>query len=84
MIQSSQEMLKYSSAEPGADDLKTALDCMLTVIKYVNDTMHQVAITGFEVCINSSRAPSVGLVIKTQEDMVGPSKLDWTCLSPQG
>ncbi|XP_033637412.1 guanine nucleotide exchange factor DBS-like isoform X5 [Asterias rubens] len=42
------EMLKYSSAEPGADDLKTALDCMLTVIKYVNDTMHQVAITGFE------------------------------------
>ncbi|XP_038050997.1 guanine nucleotide exchange factor DBS-like [Patiria miniata] len=42
------EMLKYSSLEPGAEDLKTALDCMLTVIKYVNDTMHQVAITGFE------------------------------------
>ncbi|XP_022095284.1 guanine nucleotide exchange factor DBS-like isoform X4 [Acanthaster planci] len=42
------EMLKYSSLEPGTDDLQTALDCMLTVIKYVNDTMHQVAITGFE------------------------------------
>ena len=42
-------MLKYSSLEQGAEDLRAALDCMLTVLKYVNDSMHQVAITGFQV-----------------------------------
>ena len=46
------EMLKYSSLEQGAEDLRAALDCMLTVLKYVNDSMHQVAITGFQVIIN--------------------------------
>lgn len=42
------EMLKYSECEEGADDLQAATDCMLTVLKYVNDSMHQVAITGFQ------------------------------------
>ncbi|XP_030837680.1 guanine nucleotide exchange factor DBS isoform X7 [Strongylocentrotus purpuratus] len=42
------EMMRYSPMEKGADDLQAALDCMLTVLKYVNDSMHQVAITGYE------------------------------------
>ncbi|XP_072033111.1 guanine nucleotide exchange factor DBS-like [Amphiura filiformis] len=42
------EMLKYSALEKGSEDLEAALDCMLTVLKYVNDSMHQVAITGFQ------------------------------------
>ncbi|XP_072180482.1 guanine nucleotide exchange factor DBS-like [Diadema setosum] len=42
------EMLRYSSLEKGAEDLQAALDCMLTVLKYVNDSMHQVAITGYD------------------------------------
>ncbi|XP_041482446.1 guanine nucleotide exchange factor DBS-like isoform X5 [Lytechinus variegatus] len=42
------EMMRYSPMEKGADDLQSALDCMLTVLKYVNDSMHQVAITGYD------------------------------------
>lgn len=30
-------------------ELKKALDCMLIVLKCVNDSMHQIAITGFPV-----------------------------------
>ena len=45
-------MLRYSSLDKGAEDLQTALDCMLTVLKYVNDSMHQVAITGYEVSLS--------------------------------
>lgn len=37
-----------SSASPdAAEALQAALDCMLVVLKCVNDSMHQVAITGF-------------------------------------
>ncbi|XP_071951044.1 guanine nucleotide exchange factor DBS-like isoform X5 [Antedon mediterranea] len=42
------EMLKYSAAETGVSDLQKALDCMLHVLKFVNDSMHQIAITGFD------------------------------------
>ncbi|XP_033106300.1 guanine nucleotide exchange factor DBS-like isoform X4 [Anneissia japonica] len=42
------EMLKYSATETGFSDLQKALDCMLHVLKFVNDSMHQIAITGFE------------------------------------
>ncbi|PIK60646.1 putative guanine nucleotide exchange factor DBS [Apostichopus japonicus] len=42
------EMMKYSADEEGSEDLQAATDCMMTVLKYVNDSMHQVAITGFQ------------------------------------
>ena len=33
----------------GQSDLQEAVDAMLEVLKYVNDSMHQIAITGFYV-----------------------------------
>ncbi|KFM76529.1 Guanine nucleotide exchange factor DBS, partial [Stegodyphus mimosarum] len=40
-----QDLLKF--CDENIVELKGALDTMLTVLKYVNDSMHQVAITGF-------------------------------------
>ena len=45
-----QEMLKYNTqSDTGVVELEEALESMLAVIKYVNDIMHQVAITGYDV-----------------------------------
>ncbi|XP_054708751.1 LOW QUALITY PROTEIN: guanine nucleotide exchange factor DBS-like [Uloborus diversus] len=44
-----QDLLKF--CEESIVELKEALDTMLTVLKYVNDSMHQVAITGFHGCL---------------------------------
>jgi len=41
------EMLKYTESSLGSDELQAALDTILGVLKYVNDIMHQVAITGY-------------------------------------
>ena len=41
------EMLKYTSVGEGSEQLQLAVDTMLSVLKYVNDLMHQIAITGF-------------------------------------
>ncbi len=43
------EMLKYTGLSDGGIDLQQAVDSMLSVLKYVNDLMHQIAITGFPV-----------------------------------
>lgn len=40
--------------EEERSDLEAALDSMLSVLKYVNDIMHQVAITGFPVSLHFS------------------------------
>ena len=42
-------MLKYTNDDASKGELKDALQTMLGVLKYVNDIMHQVAITGFPV-----------------------------------
>ncbi|XP_064195037.1 guanine nucleotide exchange factor DBS-like isoform X2 [Anguilla rostrata] len=42
------EMLKCSESADGAVELKDALATVLDIIKSVNDSMHQIAITGFE------------------------------------
>ncbi|XP_014681378.1 PREDICTED: guanine nucleotide exchange factor DBS-like isoform X2 [Priapulus caudatus] len=41
------EMLRYTDNEDGNCDIQEALHAMLGVLKYVNDIMHQAAITGF-------------------------------------
>ncbi|XP_076323895.1 guanine nucleotide exchange factor DBS isoform X2 [Tachypleus tridentatus] len=41
------DLLKYTDDETAQEELQEALDTMLDVLKYVNDSMHQVAITGF-------------------------------------
>ncbi|XP_059481184.1 guanine nucleotide exchange factor DBS-like isoform X2 [Neocloeon triangulifer] len=42
------DLLRYSEDLPNSlKELQSALDCMLVVLKCVNDSMHQVAITGF-------------------------------------
>lgn len=50
-----QELLKYSKSCEGADDLQEALTSILGILKAVNDSMHLIAITGYEV-----RAQPVG------------------------
>ncbi|XP_029981030.1 guanine nucleotide exchange factor DBS isoform X2 [Sphaeramia orbicularis] len=42
------EMLKYSKTCEGADDLQEALSSILGILKAVNDSMHLIAITGYE------------------------------------
>lgn len=44
-----QEMLKYSKNCEGAEDLQEALTSILGILKAVNDSMHQIAITGYDV-----------------------------------
>uniref|UniRef100_A0A8C5CBN0 MCF.2 cell line derived transforming sequence like n=1 Tax=Gadus morhua TaxID=8049 RepID=A0A8C5CBN0_GADMO len=42
------EMLKYSKGCEGTDDLQEALSSILGILKAVNDSMHLIAITGYE------------------------------------
>lgn len=44
-----QEMLKYSKGCDGCEDLQEALSSILGILKAVNDSMHLIAITGYEV-----------------------------------
>ncbi|CAH2223467.1 guanine nucleotide exchange factor DBS isoform X1 [Pelobates cultripes] len=46
------EMLKYSRSCEGAEDLQEALASILGILKAVNDSMHQIAITGYEGNLN--------------------------------
>uniref|UniRef100_G3THX8 MCF.2 cell line derived transforming sequence n=1 Tax=Loxodonta africana TaxID=9785 RepID=G3THX8_LOXAF len=41
------ELIKYSRDCEGTDQLKEALDTMLELLKSLNDSMHQIAITGY-------------------------------------
>ena len=45
----SQELLKYSPGSERTSELQGALAAMLELLKSVNDSMHQIAITGYEV-----------------------------------
>ncbi|XP_078142064.1 guanine nucleotide exchange factor DBS isoform X2 [Centroberyx gerrardi] len=42
------ELLKYSKGCEGTDDLQDALSSILGILKAVNDSMHLIAITGYE------------------------------------
>ncbi|TMS13983.1 Guanine nucleotide exchange factor DBS [Larimichthys crocea] len=42
------ELLKHSKEERYRSELKEALDSMLKLLKSVNDSMHQIAITGYQ------------------------------------
>ncbi|XP_015267239.1 PREDICTED: guanine nucleotide exchange factor DBS [Gekko japonicus] len=46
------EMLKYSKNCEGAEDLQEALMSILGILKAVNDSMHQIAITGYDGNLN--------------------------------
>ncbi|KAI5639704.1 rhoGEF domain-containing protein [Phthorimaea operculella] len=43
------DLLRYSECGSMSNGLQEALDCMLVVLKCVNDSMHQIAITGVPV-----------------------------------
>jgi hypothetical protein len=47
------DLLKFSDTGTCTKELQKALDCMLVVLKCVNDSMHQIAITGFPVILLS-------------------------------
>lgn len=44
-----QELLKYSTSCDGVQELQEALVAMLDLLKSVNDSMHQISITGYDV-----------------------------------
>lgn len=44
-----QELLKHCTEEQYRCELQDALDSMLELLKSVNDSMHQIAITGYQV-----------------------------------
>ncbi|CAG4983673.1 unnamed protein product [Colias eurytheme] len=46
------DLLRYSECGSMSASLQQALDCMLVVLKCVNDSMHQIAITGVPVDLN--------------------------------
>ncbi|XP_045524670.1 guanine nucleotide exchange factor DBS-like isoform X2 [Pieris brassicae] len=46
------DLLRYSDCGSMSAGLQQALDCMLVVLKCVNDSMHQIAITGVPVDLN--------------------------------
>uniref|UniRef100_H3A2Q7 MCF.2 cell line derived transforming sequence like n=1 Tax=Latimeria chalumnae TaxID=7897 RepID=H3A2Q7_LATCH len=46
------ELLKYSKNTEGAEDLQEALTAILGILKAVNDSMHQIAITGYDGNLN--------------------------------
>lgn len=43
------DLLRYSDDGKCCKELQQALECMLVVLKLVNDSMHQIAITGFSL-----------------------------------
>ncbi|XP_051791184.1 proto-oncogene DBL isoform X3 [Erpetoichthys calabaricus] len=42
------ELLKYSVSSEGSKELEEALEAMLQLLKSVNDSMHQISITGYD------------------------------------
>lgn len=54
-------MLKYSKHCEGAEDLQEALSSILGILKAVNDSMHLIAITGYDV-----RPHSGTMVLRTR------------------
>lgn len=42
-------MIKYSKGCEGSEELQAALSSLLGILKAVNDSMHLIAITGYEV-----------------------------------
>lgn len=48
------DLLRFSDTGTCTKELQKALDCMLVVLKCVNDSMHQIAITGFPVSNEAS------------------------------
>ena len=77
-----QEMLKCSKGE-GTVELEEALATMLDIIKSVNDSMHQIAITGFEVRApgySFPLGPSLSLSLSLSPSLA-PSLAPSLCLS---
>lgn len=60
-----QEMLKYSKGCDGCDDLQEALSSILGILKAVNDSMHLIAITGYEVRRSTLRLQTLLEVVKS-------------------
>lgn len=50
-------MLKYSRNCEGAEDLQEALSSILGILKAVNDSMHLIAITGYDVRLVGAEMP---------------------------
>lgn len=58
-------MLKYSKGCDGCDDLQEALSSILGILKAVNDSMHLIAITGYEVRRSILRLQTLLEVVKS-------------------
>lgn len=60
-------MLKYSKTCEGADDLQEALTSILGILKAVNDSMHLIAITGYEVSSSNMLALWLGAGMQMED-----------------
>ena len=49
LLSSNQDLLQYVDGSEGRAELQEGVDTMLAVLKCLNDSMHQVAITAFPV-----------------------------------
>ena len=49
LVSSNQDLLQYVDGSEGRAELQEGVDTMLAVLKCLNDSMHQVAITAFPV-----------------------------------
>lgn len=58
-----QELLKYSTSCDGVQELQEALVAMLDLLKSVNDSMHQISITGYDVSRSEQRQLAQGWVM---------------------
>ena len=47
-------MLKQAGEDVGCQELNEAVNTMILIVKHVNDAMHQISITGYEVSIHGA------------------------------
>lgn len=59
-------MVKYTQCGESVTELEEAVETMLSVLKYVNDMMHQVAITGYDVSLSLCSLPSYNVLLFSQ------------------
>jgi hypothetical protein len=59
-------MLKQAGEDEGRAELEEAINTMLMIVKHVNDVLHQISITGYDVSICDSCFRSRGFQTDTR------------------
>lgn len=72
-----QDLLKCVEGSQGRRELQEAVDTMLTVLKCLNDSMHQVAIVGFPVSVPPCRTLGIRTLISVLFSMINVRWNSW-------